>query len=411
MQIKNYPILMAYDGGDQHSVAYISQRSEYIHERNWLSLATSCILILLFIDYEQFWLVHSLGQVTVRWMRGRWVVVDKNRKHPRWDLLVKVYVRAGHGGAGSVHFRREKFVAKGGPDGGNGGKGGDIIFQGNPHLSTLLHLKYRKHIVAEDGQQGGASRSTGADGGDVVLEVPLGTVIKDAETGDILIDITEEGQKVIVLQGGKGGLGNDNFKSATHQTPRYAQPGLPGEERLIKLELKLLAEVGLVGFPNAGKSTLLSVLSAAKPKIANYPFTTLVPQLGVVPYHDHQSFVLADMPGILEGASEGKGLGIRFLKHIERNQVLMLVIAADTPQVDQAYKTLIKELTAYNPQLLDKPRILVLSKTDLINEEEKEAIQQQLPQGIPSIFISAVIEEGLEVLKDQVWKLLHPAPH
>lgn len=322
---------------------------------------------------------------------------------------VKKYIRAGHGGPGVVHFRREKFVPKGGPDGGDGGKGGDIILKGNKQLSTLLHLKYRKHIMADDGKPGEGGCRTGADGTSIVLEVPLGTVAKDADTGKILLDVTEDGQETILLHGGRGGQGNVHFKTPTQQAPRHAQPGEPGEEGWMRLELKLLAEVGLVGFPNAGKSTLLASISAAKPKIDSYPFTTLVPQLGVVAYREGNSFVLADIPGIIEGASMGKGLGIRFLKHIERNRVLVLMISADTPNIDQAYVTLLKELKAYNQDLFSKPRILVISKLDLINTEEKLAIKKLLPKKIDCVFISSVTGQGLEEFKDKVWKLLHPA--
>ncbi|MHB9147905.1 MAG: GTPase ObgE [Candidatus Amoebophilus sp.] len=323
---------------------------------------------------------------------------------------VKKYVQAGHGGPGSVHFRREKFVPKGGPDGGDGGKGGDIILKGNKQLSTLLHLKYRKHIVAEDGKPGEGGCRTGADGATIILEVPLGTVAKDIDSGNILVDITEDGQQTILLHGGRGGQGNVHFKTPTQQAPRYAQPGESGEEGWIKLELKLLAEVGLVGFPNAGKSTLLASISAAKPKIANYPFTTLVPQLGVVAYREGHSFVLADMPGIIEGASMGKGLGTRFLKHIERNRVLVLMISADdTANIVQTYTSLLKELKSYSEDLFKKPRILVISKLDLIGAEEKLTIKKLLPKQIDCVFISAVTGEGLKEFKDKVWKLLHPA--
>jgi len=322
---------------------------------------------------------------------------------------VKKYVQAGHGGPGAVHFRREKFVPKGGPDGGDGGKGGDIILKGNKQLSTLLHLKYRKHIVAEDGKAGEGGCRTGADGANIILEVPLGTVAKDIDSGKILVDITEDGQQTILLHGGRGGQGNVHFKTPTQQAPRHAQPGEPGEECWIKLELKLLAEVGLVGFPNAGKSTLLASISAAKPKIANYPFTTLVPQLGVVAYREGHSFVLADMPGIIEGASMGKGLGTRFLKHIERNRVLVLMISADdTPNIGQAYTSLLKELKSYSEDLFRKPRMLVVSKLDLIGAEEKVTIKKLLPKQIDCVFISAVTGEGLQKFKDNIWKLLHP---
>jgi GTP-binding protein len=321
---------------------------------------------------------------------------------------VKIYMRAGHGGAGSVHFRREKLVAKGGPDGGDGGRGGQVILRGNAQLSTLLHLKYKKHILAEDGKPGEGGQCFGASGADILLEVPLGTVVKEAETEKKLLEINQEGQQAILLRGGRGGQGNVHFKSATRQTPRYAQPGEPGEEGWVKLELKLLADVGLVGLPNAGKSTLLSVISAAKPRIADYPFTTLVPNLGVVAYREGHSFVVADIPGIIEGASVGKGLGLRFLRHIERNAILLLMIAADTPEILQTYHILIQELQAYNPELLDKQRLLVISKADLLDEVIMEEVGSQLPASIPHVFISAITGQGLTLLKDTIWSLLHP---
>lgn len=322
---------------------------------------------------------------------------------------VKLNARAGKGGAGSAHFRREKSEPKGGPDGGDGGRGGHIILQGNTQLSTLLHLRYRKHVIAADGQGGEGGRRFGATGEDIILQVPLGTVAKVADTGQQLLEITQDGQQEVLMQGGQGGLGNVHFKSPTRQAPRYAQPGKPGEEGWIALELKLLADVGLVGFPNAGKSTLLSVVSAAKPKIAAYPFTTLVPQLGIVAYRGDQSFVMADIPGIIEGAAMGKGLGTRFLRHIERNAVLLFVIAADTLDVSQTYQTLVKELREHNPELLDKPRLLVISKMDLLDSETREQLETTLPTGLDHVFISALGSQGLDALKDKVWPLLHPA--
>jgi len=321
---------------------------------------------------------------------------------------VKFYARAGQGGAGAVHFRREKFVPKGGPDGGDGGRGGHIILKGNPQLSTLLHLKHKKHIVAGDGMPGEGGCRTGATGSDVVLEVPLGTIAKDADTDQVLVEITQAEEQVLLLSGGRGGRGNVHFKSATQQAPHYAQPGESGAESWIKLTLKLLADVGLVGLPNAGKSTLLAALSAAKPKIADYPFTTLAPNLGVVPYREGQSFVLADIPGIVKEAAAGKGLGIRFLRHIERNAVLLFVIAADTPAISQVYAMLIQELQAYSPELLDKPRLLVISKSDLVDAKSQAKITQALPQDIAHTFISAVTGQGLALLKDKIWQLLHP---
>ncbi len=321
---------------------------------------------------------------------------------------VKIYVCAGHGGVGYVHFRREKFIEKGGPDGGDGGKGGDILLKCNQQLSTLLHLKYKKHIVAEDGKNGESSCRTGADGSNIVLEVPPGTVAKMADTDQVIAEVMQEGKPIILMHGGKGGLGNVHFKSPTQQTPRYAQPGIPGEEGWIKLELKLLAEVGLVGFPNAGKSTLLATISAAKPKIASYPFTTLTPQLGVVPYRNENSFVMADIPGLIEGAADGRGLGIRFLKHIERNLCLLFMISADTEDIYQTYQILRQELEAYNPAMLHKRSLVVISKSDLIQEEEKSKIKKLFPPQIEPIFISALTGQGLDVLKDKIWGLLHP---
>lgn len=328
---------------------------------------------------------------------------------PNFIDEVKFYARAGQGGAGVVHFRREKFVPKGGPDGGDGGRGGHIILRGSQQLPTLLHLRYRKHILAGHGKPGKGGSRIGATGNDVVLEVPLGTVAKDAESGQVLLEITQEGQQALLMEGGRGGQGNVHFKSATQQAPRYAQPGEPGTQGWIRLELKLLADVGLVGLPNAGKSTLLSTISAAKPKIADYPFTTLVPNLGVVAYKDSQSFVMADIPGLIKGAAADKGLGTRFLRHIERNAVLLFIIAIDTPSISEVYTTLVQELKAYNPELLDKPRLLVISKLDLVDEETKQMIMPTLPDGIPRVFISAATGQGIDLLKDKVWQLLHPA--
>lgn len=319
---------------------------------------------------------------------------------------VKFCSRSGAGGAGSVHLRREKHVPKGGPDGGNGGRGGHIILRGNSQLWTLLHLRYQKHVIAGRGENGAGSRKTGKDGEDIILEVPIGTVAKDAETGELKAEIIEDGQEVILTPGGRGGLGNFNFKSSTNQTPRFAQPGEPGIEEWIVLELKLLADVGLVGFPNAGKSTLLSAISAAKPEIADYPFTTLVPNLGVVEYRDFKSFVMADIPGIIEGAAEGKGLGIRFLRHIERNSVLLFLVPADSPNIKEEYAILLRELQKYNPQLLDKTRLLAISKADLLDEELKAAIEKELPKEIPYVFISSIAQTGLTRLKDMIWQAL-----
>lgn len=318
---------------------------------------------------------------------------------------VKICCRSGRGGAGSAHLRREKFTPKGGPDGGDGGRGGHIILKGNQQLWTLLHLKYRKHVIAGNGESGQKSLKSGSYGEDVILEVPLGTLARDAETGEIEHEITEDGQEVILVPGGQGGLGNNNFKSSTNQTPRYAQPGEEGKEEWKVLELKVLADVGLVGFPNAGKSTLLSVVSAAKPEIADYPFTTLVPNLGVVPYRDYRSFVIADIPGIIEGAHEGKGLGIRFLRHIERNSVLLFCIPSDSKDHAEEYKILLGELEKYNPELLDKQRAIAITKSDMLDQELKEEIAKELPE-VPWVFISSVAQTGLQELKDMLWEML-----
>lgn len=319
---------------------------------------------------------------------------------------VKIYCRSGHGGAGSAHLRREKFIPKGGPDGGDGGRGGHIILRGNDQMWTLLHLRYRRHIFAENGESGGAQQSTGASGKDIVVEVPLGTIAKRDETGEFLFEITADGEEKILAKGGRGGLGNTHFKSATNQTPRYSQPGEPGIEESFILELKILADVGLVGFPNAGKSTLLSVVSAAKPKIADYPFTTLVPSLGIVAYREGKSFVMADIPGIIEGAHEGKGLGVRFLRHIERNSVLLFLIPADSKNINAEYEILLNELRLYNPELLDKKRVLGISKSDMLDDELMDEIRKELP-GLPRVFISSITGQGISVLKDMLWKTLN----
>lgn len=319
---------------------------------------------------------------------------------------VKIMCRSGHGGPGSRHFRREKFAPKGGPDGGDGGRGGHIILRGNKQMWTLLHLKYRKHIYAEFGGSGGASRSTGKDGEDIYLDVPLGTVAKDAETGDVICEITNDGEEFILAKGGRGGLGNTHFKSATLQTPRFAQPGEDFEEGWKILELKILADVGLVGFPNAGKSTLLSAVSAAKPEIADYPFTTLVPNLGMVSYRGDQSFVMADIPGIIEGAHEGKGLGLRFLRHIERNSILLFMIPADSQNHIKEYQVLLNELQEYNPELLDKQKIIAISKCDLLDPVLMSDISKEF-KDLPHTFISSISGAGISRLKDHIWKLLN----
>ena len=319
---------------------------------------------------------------------------------------VKLFCKSGDGGGGSTHLHRAKYIPKGGPDGGDGGRGGHIILRGNKQLWTLLHLRYRKHVKAKQGENGGINQRTGKDGEDIILEVPLGTVAKDADSGAELLEVTEEGEELILLEGGIGGRGNTHFKSSVNRTPRYAQPGKPGCEQAITLELKLLADVGLVGFPNAGKSTLLASVSAAKPKIASYAFTTLVPNLGVVAYRGDQSFVMADIPGIVENAHEGKGLGVRFLKHIERNAVLLFVISCEEDDLGIAFYKLLNECVSYSKELLHKPKIIAISKCDLIDKEWEELVQPQLPKDIPAVFISAVSNYGIESLKDLLWKTM-----
>ena len=326
---------------------------------------------------------------------------------PNFIDYVKFCSRSGNGGAGYLHFHREKFIQHGGPDGGDGGRGGHIILKGNSQLWTLLHLKYRKHVIATSGNRGEEQNRTGASGKDEILEVPLGTLARNAETDEVLFEITEDGKEYILTPGGRGGKGNAFFATATNQAPQHAQPGESGREEWIILELKLLADVGLVGFPNAGKSTLLSVVSAAKPKIADYPFTTLTPNLGVVSYREDQSFVMADIPGIIEGAAEGKGLGLRFLRHIERNSLLLFLIPADSPDIRKEYDILLGEISQYNPELLDKKRILAVSKTDMLDDELQAALSKELPSDIPSVFISSVTGKGIMPLKDLIWKNLH----
>lgn len=319
---------------------------------------------------------------------------------------VKILCRSGKGGAGSRHFYRAKYVPKGGPDGGDGGRGGHIILKGNRNMWTLLPLKYRRHIFAGNGQSGSGGRSFGKDGDDVIVEVPCGTVVFDAETGEFICEVTDDGQEVKLLRGGRGGLGNWHFKTATHRTPRYAQPGEPAIEKSVILELKMLADVGLVGFPNAGKSTLLSSVSAAEPKIADYPFTTMEPQLGIVSYRDSRSFVMADIPGIIEGASEGKGLGLRFLRHIERNAVLLFMVPADADDIAKEYDILLNELKQFNPQLMDKQRVLAISKSDMLDDELRDELAKTLPEGVPYVFISAVTGQGIAELKDTLWRAI-----
>jgi GTPase len=320
---------------------------------------------------------------------------------------VKIYCRSGKGGRGSTHMRREKYVPKGGPDGGDGGRGGHVILKGNRNYWTLLHLRYERHVFADHGGSGSGKKCFGKDGADKVIEVPCGTVVYNGETGEYVCDITEDGQEVKLLQGGRGGLGNCHFATSTNQAPRYAQPGEPMQEMTVILELKLLADVGLVGFPNAGKSTLLSVVSAAKPKIGNYPFTTLEPNLGIVSYHDNKSFVMADIPGIIEGASEGKGLGLRFLRHIERNSVLLFMVPADADDISKEYEILLNEIRTFNPQMLDKQRILAITKSDILDDELIEMLTPTLPQSLPYVFISSVTHKNLNVLKDIIWEELN----
>ena len=328
-------------------------------------------------------------------------------KNSNFVDYVKIFCRSGKGGAGSSHFRRDKITAKGGPDGGDGGNGGSIIIKADKQMWTLLHLRYQKHIFAEHGGWGSGSNSFGKDGENNFITVPLGTIVKDAETSEILFEITEDNQETTLVKGGLGGRGNSHFKSPTNQAPRYAQPGEDASEGWFILELKVLADIGLVGFPNAGKSTLLSVLSAAKPEIANYPFTTLVPNLGIVSYRDHMSFIMADIPGIIEGASEGKGLGLRFLRHIERNSTLLFMIPADTDDINTEYTVLLKELKKYNPELLDKDRILAISKSDMLDDELKDEISKNFPKDLPCMFISSVAQQGLIELKDLIWEKLN----
>ena len=319
---------------------------------------------------------------------------------------VKIFCASGHGGAGSTHLHRAKYVPKGGPDGGDGGRGGHIILRADPQFWTLIHLKYRKYVKADNGAPGGAALSTGKSGEDIVLQVPVGTTVKDAESGEVCCELVEPGEEFILCRGGRGGLGNNNFKSATLQTPRFAQPGEEGQEGWFIFELKLLADVGLVGFPNAGKSTLLSALTAAKPKIASYAFTTLEPNLGIVRYYDDRSFVMADIPGIIEGAHEGKGIGIRFLRHIERNSVLLFMVSAEEDDIAAAYRTLLSELEEYNPELLAKQRLLAVTKCDMIDAQIEAELEPSLPAGIPHVFISSVSGEGLKELKDKLWEAL-----
>lgn len=320
---------------------------------------------------------------------------------------IRIYCRSGHGGAGNKHFMRNKFTAMGGPDGGDGGRGAHIILKGNRNLWTLLHLRYHKNILAENGEKGGANNSTGRDGKDIIIEVPLGTIAIDEETGKQEAEILEDGQEITWLPGGKGGLGNSHFATATNQAPEHAQPGLPGIEGWKVLELKVLADVGLVGFPNAGKSTLLSVVTAAKPKIADYAFTTITPNLGIVEYRDGKSFCIADLPGIIEGAAEGKGLGHRFLRHIERNAVLLFLIPADSNDHKKEFEILVNELEQYNPELLHKQFIIAISKSDMLDDELKDAIEKELPKDIPHLFISSVTQKGLTELKDRLWEILN----
>ncbi|MDT0689206.1 GTPase ObgE [Salegentibacter sp. F188] len=325
---------------------------------------------------------------------------------------VKIHISSGNGGSGSAHLHREKYITKGGPDGGDGGRGGHVVIRGDKNLWTLFHLKFKRHVRAEHGGNGSKSRSSGSDGSDEYIDVPLGTVIRDTETEEIIHEITEDGKEYVVAEGGKGGLGNWHFKSSTNQTPRYAQPGIEGQEVDVTLELKVLADVGLVGFPNAGKSTLLSVITAAKPKIADYEFTTLKPNLGIVQYRDFKTFVVADIPGIIEGAAEGKGLGYRFLRHIERNSTLLFLIPADAPNIAKQYEILVDELRRYNPEMLDKDRLIAISKSDMLDTELKAELKTELDQNLNAdyVFISSVAQQGLTELKDRLWEMLNKKP-
>lgn len=324
---------------------------------------------------------------------------------------VKILCRSGKGGAGSRHFHRAKYIPKGGPDGGDGGRGGHIILRGNRNLWTLLHLRYQRHIFATNGESGGAGRSFGKDGEDRIIEIPIGTTVFDAESGEFLCEVTRDGEEVKLLRGGKGGLGNWHFATSTNRAPRYVQPGQPALERAVVLELKLLGDVGLVGYPNAGKSTLLSTISAAKPKVADYPFTTMEPSLGIVSYRGDRSFTMADIPGIIEGASEGKGLGLRFLRHIERNAVLLFMVSADTTDIGRDYEVLLKEVKEFNPELMDKSRVLAITKSDILDEELREELRKELPEGVPALFISSVTGEGITELKDILWREINSEEH
>jgi GTP-binding protein len=351
-------------------------------------------------------LMFSRFFILFNWIKIFTKTATRNMTNSNFIDYVKIMVRSGKGGSGSAHFHREKFIPKGGPDGGDGGKGGDIVLKGNKNLWTLLHLKYRKHIFAKNGENGRSALRSGAEGDSEIIEVPLGTIARDAETNEILGEITSDSETMVLLSGGMGGKGNAHFKSATNQSPKYAQPGQKGTEKWIALELKVLADVGLVGFPNAGKSTLLSVISAARPKIADYPFTTLTPNLGIVEYRDHKSFIMADIPGIIEGAHNGKGIGHRFLRHIERNSLLLLLIPSDADNILAEYKVLINELKQYNPELLDKKRLLAVTKSDYLDDELTREIEKDLP-GIPYVFISSLNKNGLTALKDLIWQLLN----
>ena len=356
--------------------------------------------------------IFDLSRIPMEVLDKSYVSYESYNKRNRMENsnfidYVKIHCRSGNGGAGSMHLRREKYIPKGGPDGGDGGRGGHIILRANPQYWTLIHLKYRKHVMAEHGEAGGGQLRTGKNGEDVFLDVPVGTVVKNGDTGEVLFELVEPFEERILVKGGRGGLGNNNFKSATNQTPRYSQPGEPLEEGWFILELKLLADVGLVGFPNAGKSTLLSTVSAAKPKIGDYPFTTLVPNLGIVSYYNDKSFVMADIPGIIEGAHEGKGLGLRFLRHIERNSILLFTVAADQEDIAQGYLVLLNELKEYNPELMVKDKVLAITKSDMLDESLKQEIEASLPKDIPHVFISSFTQEGIPELKDMLWKALH----
>ena len=387
--------------------AVVSFSLSRLENANWFAFPSGCVDFPLVAFLSPFSNISSIPLRHIKRIPIFAGYIEANMPDSNFIDYVKIFCASGNGGAGSMHLRREKYIPKGGPDGGDGGRGGHVILRANPQFWTLIHLKYRKHIRAEHGGAGSGQLCKGKNGADIYLDVPLGTVAKDAETGETLFELVEPGEEKILVRGGRGGLGNNNFKSATNQTPRYAQPGEPGQEGWFILELKILADVGLVGFPNAGKSTLLSKVSAARPKIADYAFTTLEPNLGIVSYYDDQSFVMADIPGIIEGAHEGKGIGLRFLRHIERNSILLFMVPADADDISGGYEILLNELRMYNPELLVKGRVLAISKADMLDEKMKSEMGACLPDGVPHIFISSLTGEGIKELKDLLWNVLH----